>query len=63
MLINEKEFVFVPNAIIDEEYRNSYYNLVYKVFGLDFNPWYYRKKVSFRVNSSSAVCVKSCIIE
>ncbi|MCL2400152.1 MAG: GNAT family N-acetyltransferase [Defluviitaleaceae bacterium] len=41
--INGQTFNFVSNtinAIKDDKLRNSYFNLTYKVFGLDFIPWY-----------------------
>jgi GNAT superfamily N-acetyltransferase len=38
--INGKEYTFVSNAIKDADSRESYFNLIRNVFGLDFKPWY-----------------------
>ena len=38
--VNGKEYSFISNAIDETKYRESYFNLVDRVFGLDFKPWY-----------------------
>jgi len=40
LCIGGKELTFISNPIIDEKFRDSYFDLVEKVFGLDFTPWY-----------------------
>ncbi|MCL2235943.1 MAG: GNAT family N-acetyltransferase [Defluviitaleaceae bacterium] len=38
--INNKEYEFIKSSIEDNPYRESYFDLVKKVFGLDFTIWY-----------------------
>jgi len=38
--INGRDFNYIQNAINDDKYRASYFSLVERVFGLDFNPWH-----------------------
>ena len=40
ILINRKEYQYISNSIKNEEFRESYFNLAHKVFGVNFRPWY-----------------------
>ncbi|MCL2350665.1 MAG: GNAT family N-acetyltransferase [Defluviitaleaceae bacterium] len=40
VIVNGKGFEFVLNSVQDEKYRESYFCLIDRVFGLDFRPWY-----------------------
>jgi len=38
--IGGKKYTYISNAIQNDDFRESYFNLVQQVFGLDFKPWY-----------------------